>query len=219
MKKVIAIASIVAFALTSTAVFAGDITVTNNNGAAVVNGVSSSANTGSNFAGGADGGNGGDAGDIDGGKVKNSNTGNGGAGGDAGAGSGGTVMTGDADSEAGVLNVVNSNATSVEDDCGCRGKRNRGNDITVTNNNRAFVANGVGSDANSGQNAAGGADGGDGGNGGDIDAGSNKVKKSNTGNGGAGGEAGEGGWVDSGKASSKSGIVNVVNTNLTRVRR
>src|SRR3989338_6777550 len=170
MKKIIAIATIAAFVLSATTASAfhwssSDITVKNSNSAVVVNDVDSKADTGDNYAGGADGGNGGNSGAINnnnGSDVENSSTGNGGNGGAAGADSGGTVVTGNAGSEAGVMNVVNSNDTKVKTDCGCKG------DITVRNRNRAFVANDVDSKADTGDNVAKGADGGNGGNSGAI---------------------------------------------------
>ena len=198
-----------------------DVTVTNNNDAVVLNGVIASSDTGGNGAGGARGGNGGDGGDIDndGDDVDDSTTGNGGNGGHAnGVDSGGLVSTGNAGANAGVLNVVNSNATSVNR-CGCDREGGNG-DVTVRNQNRAFVGNLVVADADTGDNWAGGARGGNGGNAGDIDNyEGDDVDDSTTGNGGHGGAGGEGGTVYTGYALADAGAVNVVNTNLTRVRR
>ena len=94
-----------------------------------------------------------------------------------------------------------------------------GGDVTVTNTNSAVVVNNVSSSSNTGNNFAGGSEGGNGGSGGDIQTTGGKVKKSNTGNGGKGGDGGSGGTVVTGNAKSKSGAVNVVNTNATRIRR
>ena len=223
MKKFIAVFAVLSMVVSASPALASgwhhsssDIEVENDNGAVVINNVESGANTGNNYAGGADGGNGGNGGNIRNGDddVEDSTTGNGGNGGNAGAASGGLVMTGDAGSEAGVLNVVNSNATSVRTSCGCRGE------IEVENDNHALVVNHVGSGANTGDNEAKGADGGSGGNGGNINNNDGEeVEDSDTGNGGNGGTAGEGGLVDTGSAYSRAGSVTIVNTNLTRVRR
>jgi len=198
-----------------------DVDVTNSNSAAVFNHVGASANTGGNNASGASGGSGGDGGDIDndGNDVEDSTTGNGGAGGDAdGPLSGGLVDTGDAGATAGVVNVVNTNRTTV-DLCGCD-EDDDGGDVDVRNRNRAFVGNHVDADANSGDNNASGAEGGSGGGGGDIDNDDgDDVDDSDTGNGGAGGDGGEGGTVFTGVAVSEAGAVNVVNKNRTRIRR
>ena len=94
----------------------GDVKVKNKNFSFVSNRVSSRADTGDNYAGGADGGNGGNSGAInnnDGSDVESSSTGKGGNGGAAGVGSGGTVITGSAYSRAKTINVVNTNFTRV----------------------------------------------------------------------------------------------------------
>src|SRR3989344_5451554 len=170
MKKVIAIASIVAFALTSGTAFAShwsssDVTVSNNNSAFVGNSVVTSSNTGAN---------------------------------DADGGDGGTVNTGDASSSSSVGNVVNSNATDVDRDCGCRG------DVRVRNQNRGAVLNGVQTGSDTGWN--------------DSNGGTSGASANGLGNDDNTAEGGKGGSVTTGNARSRSGVVNVVNTNLTRVR-
>ncbi len=201
------------------------VVVVNNNRAFVGNHVEANANTGGNGAGGSEGGDGGDGGkivNVDGGDVEGSTTGSGGNGGSGDIG--GTVYTGDATAEAGVMNVVNTNRTIVnrcacadEDECEC------GPDI-VYNRNRAIVLNGVYAQADTGENGAGGSEGGDGGDGGKIvnvdgECGEGDVEDSTTGAGGAGGDGGPGGLVSTGVAVSSAGAINVVNRNVTRIRR
>ncbi len=205
------------------------VRVTNLNGAAVFNETNAGANTGGNLAGGSNAGDGGNGGDIenegDGNqRVRGSGTGNGGRGGDSS--DGGYVQTGDADAEANTVNVVNSNVTEV-DSCGCEGDRGETR-VRVFNGNLALVGNSTNAGANSGLNAAAGSNSGEGGNGGDIEnegdgdeeeeGGNQRVRNSTTGNGGAGGGSGIGGTVLTGGASARSNTINVVNSNLTRVR-
>lgn len=228
IKKIIAISAVgfFMFAIAITPALAATIVV-NSNSAFVGNHVSAGANTGGNYAGGADGGDGGDGGDIKnrGDDVINSSTGRGGNGGDAGVNSGGVVQTGNAGATAGVVNVVNTNDTTI-DNCGCEPEEENGDGhefTMVKNRNRAIVLNGVSAGANTGDNKAKGADGGEGGDGGDI---KNKdgeedgdVINSHTGAGGNGGASGEGGLVFTGHAGSTAGAINIVNRNVTRIRR
>ncbi len=205
----------------------GNDIVINRNEAFVMNRVSSSANTGGNYAGGSYGGDGGDAGDINGGDVNQSSTGDGGVGGDASTG--GTVFTGNAYATTSLYNEVNSNTTSIEG-CGCES----GN-VVVYNRNRAVVMNDASSWANTGDNVADGSYAGRGGDGGSINPyegpvirildngeeydNEGRVDESMTGEGGAGGNAGEGGFVQTGESRSSTTFVNVVNRNLTRILR
>lgn len=203
--------------------------ITNLNGAAVFNETNAGANTGGNVAGGSNAGNGGDGGDIenegDGNqRVRGSGTGNGGRGGDSS--DGGYVQTGDADAEANTVNVVNSNVTDV-DSCGCEGEEDGKTRVRVFNGNLALVGNSTNAGANSGLNGAAGSNSGNGGDGGEIEnegegneeeGGNQRVRNTTTGNGGAGGNSGIGGTVLTGGASARSNTVNVVNSNLTRVR-
>jgi len=222
MKKIAILTLVFAMAFAVTPAFAGTF-VFNSNSAIVGNQVSSSANTGSNYAGGADTGNGGSAGDItnNGGDADDNTTGRGGNGGNiSGDNSGGTVYTGSATSGAGAMNVVNSNVTRVgssdEEDQNCCGGF-----TLVKNRNRAIVLNGVGSGADTGDNAAKGADTGNGGSGSDIDNNGGDVDGNTTGNGGnAGAISGpnSGGFISTGNALSTAEVVNVINRNRTRIR-
>ncbi|HBT81347.1 hypothetical protein A2757_01680 [Candidatus Giovannonibacteria bacterium RIFCSPHIGHO2_01_FULL_48_47] len=87
-------------------------------------------------------------------------------------------------------------------------------DITVTNNNSAYVKNEVDVSASTGGNDANGGSGSAAGNGGNVQS----SNSGNTGgNGGNGGDGGDGGVILTGNAFAKSKIVNKVNTNVTRV--
>ena len=230
MKKfaILSLALVTALAFTVAPAFAGTF-VFNSNSAVVGNHVSSSADTGDNYAGGSEGGNGGDAGDIENdggvGVISGADTGNGGNGGAGGIG--GAVGTGDATAGAEVINVVNSNATEI-DNCGCEPTEEevveeQGSHFTlVKNRNRAIVFNGVEAKADTGDNAAKGSEGGNAGDAGDIEnenAQSGTVINGTTGNGGNGGAGSDGGFVQTGAAVSGARAVNIVNTNLTRIRR
>jgi len=91
----------------------GDVVVMNRNRAMVGNGVYAGANTGENGADGSSGGEGGNGGDIDnnGDDVDDSTTGSGGTGGSGSLGA--LIQTGHANSNAGVINVVNRNVTRI----------------------------------------------------------------------------------------------------------
>jgi len=91
-----------------------------------------------------------------------------------------------------------------------------GGEVTVTNNNTAVVINNVSTQASTGGNNAGGSNGGNGGNGGSV---SESGSSNNGGRGGRGGNGGAGGVVITGNASANSGVLNKVNTNITRIRR
>lgn len=87
-------------------------------------------------------------------------------------------------------------------------------DITVTNNNGAYVKNDVDVLASTGGNDANGGDGSNAGNGGGVQ---NSDSGNTGGNGGNGGNGGDGGVILTGNAFAKSKITNKVNTNITRV--
>lgn len=245
-----------------------DVTIEVANFGAVINNTSAEASTGGNYAGGSEGGegaNGGSGGsgeeadadaDADGddadadAEANGGNGGNGGAGGEGGAGGvGGTVSTGDAEANAGTMNVVNSNDIKVEG-CGCDAVDlddaedfddadvDVDNEVEIGLFNGGFVLNNTDAYAKTGWNAAGGSDGGnagEGGNGGegdeadaDADADgedSDADAEANGGEGGEGGEGGnggagdEGGLVVTGDARSNAGTINLVNTNVIRVIR
>lgn len=198
MKKIIAVASTIAFLSVAIPAFAcegyscgghhsrqqsSDITVSNTNSGTVTNNVTTSASTGYN--------------DANGGDAKGQN---------ATAGNGGFISTGDAVAVSEVTNLVNSNKTKISRDCGCKG------DIDVTSSNSASVSNTLDTKAKTGGNDA---------NGGDA-----KVKKSSnnesryhhhsSNNGEANG--GHGGEIWTGDALSSSAVVNVVNSNVTRIK-
>lgn len=195
-----------------------DITISNSNGAFVMNSTSASANTGANEAGGSTGGNGGNGGAItnSGDDVSGSTTGRGGNGGNGSLG--GEVRTGNATAVAETSNLVNSNDTRVNA-CGC--EESNVDDIRIYNHNHAFVGNLTGASANSGANAADGSRGGNAGAGGSINntQGGDDVTESTTGMGGNGGHGGSGGLVITGHADSYAGTINVVNRNVTRIVR
>lgn len=240
MRKIlsaITVLSLVAF-LAPAAVFANgwssvridrDVRVTNNNSAHISNTVTSSANTGHNWAGGSYAGSGGSGGNINsghGGEVENSWTGWGGHGGSSGTG--GLVETGDAITEVVVLNEANDNETEVADDCKCiSGVLKNDYDkvrwydrVTVNSSNTAHVHNKITSSANTGHNGADGSYGGSGGTGGSINSGpKGEVEDSGTGWGGHGGNSGLGGAVLTGHAFTSTGVATIVNRNVTRVLR
>lgn len=199
----------------------GDDKVTNRNSATVINVIEVNANTGGNFADGSYGGTGGDGGDIESGKgeIVDSSTRNGGDGGNSSVG--GTVITGNAQAEVGVFNLVNTNRTIIDRSGG-------GGDIIIGNDNSAKLINEIGVEANTGNNFVDGSYGGSGGDGGDISLGDNGehghkhdrgIEDVNTGHGGDGGTSGAGGLVITGDASSRAFVVNIVNTTVTRIRR
>ena len=218
-----------------------DVTVVNNNNASIFNGVLTVADTGDNSADGYEGGDGGEGGDTgnanggykggDGGTTGDADGGDGGEG-----GLGGLIITGNAYAGTAVLNDINSNKTVVNS-CGCEddGWGWGGDDVTVRNNNTAHVTNLVGTIADTGDNNADGYEGGDGSEGGDTGnanggaggghhwwwGGSDGGNGGTTGeaDGGAGGEGGWGGQIQTGNAAAETAVVNVVNRNVTRIRR
>ncbi len=240
MKKYIAIFSILALALTISPVLAfgnSDI-VYNENEAFVGNHVGSTANTGLNRAGGSRGGEGGEGGDVEaegeGGNLGNDNTGgDGGMGGDGSIG--GTVITGDATARAGAINVVNTNRTNIDRCCEedmeepqepnneecCEEECCDDGMVLVINRNRGASLNGVFADANTGLNEAKGSKGGEGGEGGEVEVeeGGNAGNGNTGGTGGTGGMGGDGGYVETGVSVSEAGVINVINRNVTRIRR
>ncbi|OGG48500.1 hypothetical protein A2678_03305 [Candidatus Kaiserbacteria bacterium RIFCSPHIGHO2_01_FULL_53_31] len=225
--KVAAIATALGMLAVATPAFASghghdrggnDVSVTNNNSAVVINHTDASASTGGNYAGGSEGGNGGDTGEaeVEDGGGNAATSGNGGTGGDGS--DGGYIDTGDATATAGSLNVVNSNLTRVTgDDCGCEG--DRGGDTSVRNHNRGLVVNHTDASADTGDNKAKGSEGGNGGDTGEAEVEDGGGNSADSGNGGAGGDGGIGGTVLTGSAVATSRSVNVVNTNITRIRR
>lgn len=198
----------------------GNDVVISGNSAFVGNYVRARADTGDNWVGGSYGGDGGSGGRIvsGGGEIEDSMTGAGGMGGDASVG--GTLYTGNATASATVVNIVNTDRTEI-DRCACEEEAcEEGNTVTV-NRSRAKVTSGVEAKAETGDNEVDGSYGGDGGNGGKIYAGGDEgeVEGSSTGMGAAGGFGADGAYIETGEASSQAAVINVVNRNLTRVRR
>src|SRR3989344_3619337 len=135
----------------------------------------------------------------------------------ANGGEGGVIYTGNAYAGSLINNDVNYNETNVDVDCDCEGDVD---DVTVTNHNSASVNNNVDVRARTGHNEANGGDAGcdcvGGGDGGNV----NHSEDHNAGgNGGNAGHGGWGGYINTGDAEAGSGIVNLVNTNITRIRR
>ena len=182
-----------------------DVKIYVQNEGLVVNSTTAEASTGGNYAGGSTGGDAGQGGhggngdyadadatanadgDADADADANANGGDGGNGGDAGNGGaggvGGTVSTGDAEANAGTLNVVNSNDIKVEG-CGCDSVDlddleefddvdvTKDNEVKIELLNRGAVINYTDAYATTGWNDAGGSTGGagdDGGGAGDGD--------------------------------------------------
>ena len=195
-------------------------TIYNRNSAVVNNMIMTRANTGLNMADGSYAGDGGSGGAIvnSSGDVEQSGTGAGWTGGNAGVG--GTIATGNATATSDVTNLVNSNLTDINrcgcsatsTDCDCSNDR-------IRNQNRAFVGNGVLTDASSGINNAVGSYAGDGGAGGAIVNNGDEVDSSTTGPGANGGTSAAGGYIQTGDANSLTTVINVVNRNLTRILR
>ena len=198
----------------------GDVIVTNLNKAEVSNVVVAGANSGWNTANGGNGGSAGNGGSVWGSDNDDNVTGNGGAAGNGG--NGGSVTTGIAVTDVDILNVVNHNTTDV-DLCACEEDENdaeeedASDDVVVTNLNGAGLLNIVGAGADSGWNMTDGGAAGNGGKGGKVAGEDND--DNTTGNGGAAGNGGNGGTVKTGDAGSFNVLTNLINTNITRVRR
>ena len=204
-----------------------DTRVSNSNSATVINNVEVEAETGDNDAEGGEGDDGGYASARGG----NATGGNGGRG-----GNGGSITTGSAIAIGTVNNDVNSNDTTV-DSCGCEDDEpaqmqyrrfpsfggNNGDDVNVSNRNRANVTNNLEVEAETGDNDAEGGEGDDGGN-----ARSSSSYRGlwhwwgnygGNATGGNGGNGGNGGTINTGAANADGLVNNVVNRNVTRVTR
>ncbi|USN87628.1 MAG: hypothetical protein H6779_04445 [Candidatus Nomurabacteria bacterium] len=198
-----------------------DISVSSENNATVVNEVMVGANTGYNGILGGNTGRAGNGGDATG------NRANGGNGGDTGeSNNGGSIFTGAAGAIGTVDNTVNSNRTVVTTDCGCENRKG-GSDITVWSGNNATLLNGLGVDANTGDNMIAGGTSGAAGNGGDATSYTramwfkhmHKGGAANAGNGGNSGASNNGGDIMTGPSVADGLVINVVNRNVTRVAR
>jgi hypothetical protein len=134
------------------------------------------------------------------------------------------VTTGDANADAGTLNMLNSTDVDLGgsgNNCGCDEDMNS-SAVTVDTNNDdgiSMIINGTNAAADTGDNTARGSRGGRGGWAGDIDSdGSNNNGGATAGNGGDGGNGGLGGEVNTGDSTSNAGAINIMNTTLVRVR-
>lgn len=221
MKKLLASSTVLAMLISVTPVLADGFPfdgygsyVYNGNSAEVHNDVSVGANTGRNGVYGGNGGNGGHGGNV--GWTHNNNTGGNGGNGGYG-GNGGVIHTGSATAGAEVGNVVNTNDTVVYNygRCGECGGYGYGE---VDNNNNADVHNNVNVYANTGNNIAAGGNGGNGNYGGNVGWRVDPHDNNTGGQGGSGGHGGNGGHIGTGSAHSYAGVVNVVNSNITRIR-
>ena len=100
-------------------------------------------------------------------------------------------------------NTVNTNQTKITGTCGCTGN------IVVTNGNNANVGNNVNTNSNTGGNVA---------NGGTLHSisftGFDKGEHHSSNNGATGGN---GGFIGTGNSYSSGLVLNVVNTNVTRI--
>lgn len=214
MKKIIAMAVFAAFALSASTAsafsfgFGGfgsssdlDMKADVNNDAYVKNVVDTTASTGGNSS--------------EGGKARNRVKGGDVSDTTANGGSTGDIDTGHATAESWVNNGVNGNEIVVSSDCGCKGDA----DLKAEVDNNATVKNYVDTKAKTGYNSSLGG------------KASNKVKSKSasnhwwfgpsTSNSVAGTEAtgGDAGEITTGDADAYSDVVNVVNTNVVRVRR
>lgn len=195
MKKIIATVAIAAFALSASTASAfswssNDIEVKNYNDATVTNVVNTGADTGGNVSVGGNA------------RAKA-------RGGDATANGGdaGSVDSGNATAASYVDNTVNSNLVKVTKDCGCKG------DVEVKNRNNAELANIVGTSAlTSGNSSVGGEAKAK------ASAKSSHSRHHRSGSSDAEANGGDAGSANSGDADSTTGVVNVVNSNIVRVR-
>jgi hypothetical protein len=148
------------------------------------------------------------------GGAKAGNGGNGGT-----ASDGGFVTTGDANADAGSLNSVNSNDTKVN--IGHHADMNS-SALAVAGSNSGAVVDVTAAAADTGTNNARGSRGGRGGSGGEVESNGFLSTGNNggasAGQGGTGGNGGIGGTVGTGNSTSNSGSINVLNTNIVRVR-
>jgi hypothetical protein len=203
--------------------------VDNQNTAVVWNKVTNVVNTGNNQANGGDGGNAGDGGSV----IKSDEDNMAGNAGDAGHGGvGGEIYTGDVVIGTVIENYANKNVTEVgccpvedvdecdETDGECIGNTTEINlsldYLRVRNRNLAILGNDVFNAINTGGNVADGGDGGNSGDGGDvIDSDEDNIAC----NGGDGGNGALGGLIRTGRSTVNTEIVNMLNENVTRIRR
>ncbi len=198
-----------------------DIDVTSSNSASVLNAVVVGANTGGNAVVGGNTGMAGNGGDATG---KRANAGHGGTSGSANNEA--AIGTGNATAIGTVNNSINSNRTVITKDCGCENRKNKGGDISVNSSNKAEVGNLLGAEAKTGGNAVVGGTTGMAGNGGDATSHSwskwnhhHNKGVANAGNGGNTGSTNNEAVVVTGDSLADGLVVNVVNSNVTRIAR
>ena len=195
-----------------------DINVFNDNYADVYNEVIVTANTGGNDANGGDGGDGGDSGDS------GSGAGDGGAGGDGGVGGDGGFGGEGADAGDG-----GAGGNAYSENCGCDDKvydypmpRDVGPEYNEEYDYEMYPYlgdtnyGGFGGDAGDGGHGGNAGHGGEGGNGA---WGGNGGNTGDTGRGGDAGRGARGGVIVTGFADSLAAVANVVNRNISRIRR
>ncbi len=192
MKKVIAISSILAFVLSasSASAFWGGHSRSSD-----ITITTSNSATVSNtvYTSASTGGN-----SANGGSATNSGKGS------ATGGNGGVIGTGEAVAGTSVENYVNSNETDVTKNCNCKG------DLSIsTTNNSTYVTNSVETKAKTGYNSANG--------GSATNSGTTHGGWHRHGSGGGSANAGHGGFISTGNAASATAIINVLNSNVTRV--
>ncbi len=209
MKKIIAFTTALSLLATALPAFAAsnDIVVRSRNVASVSNEVVSSASTGGNTANGAAAKN-----TASGGNVADSGSSNeaGNGGNTVLGGMGGLVVTGNANANVSISNDVNSNNTDVEANPWATG------DVRLRSRNVVDLGNAVATGAATGDNVANGRRGVNTVSGGSVTD-SNYANKA--GNGGNHVEGGSGGEIRTGVATTNNSVVNVLNRNVTRMRK
>ncbi|MBX4198252.1 hypothetical protein KW782_02855 [Candidatus Parcubacteria bacterium] len=208
MKKIIAFTAVFALLAASTPVFAqDDIVVKNNNTTTVTNTVGTASDTGGNTANGGRARNRTEGGNIS--DVGSSNdAGNGGS--TVLGGMGGLIVTGNALSNSHISNEINTSDTNVEATPWAV------SEIRVRNRNTTSLSNTMGTDSFSGENVANGKRARNVTTGGDVDSAN---FDNNAGNDGSHVEGGSGGEIRTGSATSNGNVVNVLNRNVTRIRK
>jgi hypothetical protein len=208
MKKLIAFAAAMSLVAGAIPAFADtNITVSNNNSATVSNTVNSITVSGANDAIGGPAVN-----TVDGGNVRhadfNNQAGNGNN--TVRGGNGGTVVTGNVVATSDVSNTLNYNRTSVD------ATPWETTNLRVRNRNTATLSNDIGAASATSGNVADGSTGDNMLSGGNVShAGSSNTAGNGTNNIGGG----NGGNITTGSSASHSTVVNVLNRNITRIRK
>jgi hypothetical protein len=209
MKKILALTAVFTLLAASlpAAAATGDIVVRSRNVASVINEVVTSASTGGNEASGAMARN-----HLGGGNVTDSGSSNeaGNGGNNVLGGMGGLIVTGNATANVSVSNDVNSNNTDTEANPWATG------DIRLRSRNVVELGNGVASAALTGDNRAHGHQATNHAINGNV----SETNYDNTaGNGGNHVEGGSGGEIRTGVSTTNNSVVNVLNRNVTRIRK